>query len=186
MAQTDQRRSGSSGVQSLGTAAEAAGHGVGGRQGVLPMPLPGGGYLHECTASASPVGRKNRRAAVASPGRFAHDGDPRLDELRRFGLSNAWMRVARRVGYEAFLAMWLELASDESVLDDRSRIVVPSPSRYARYQQVLFVRQLGAEGVEPAEIVERVRRTLGRSIALQYVRNLLRPDSRIWACQRQP
>lgn len=170
----------------LGAGSGGVAQGVGGRQAVLPLPLPGGGYLDECTAPPSPVGRKNRRAAASPPSRFSHDGDPRIDELRQFGIAPAWLRVARRVGYDAFLAAWFELASDESVLDDRSRIVVPSPSRYARYQQVLFVRQLGAEGLEPAEIVSRVKRSLGRSMDPQYVRKLIKPDSRAWVCQKLP
>lgn len=138
--------------------------GVGGRQPDPPPRRRGGGYQHGCSFPRRAVGARSAGAA----------DDPRIEELRRVGIGRAWLRVAQAIGFEAFLAAWQVLASDESILDDRSRVLVPSPTRYSRYQRNLLIRQLHEQGLDPRAIVQNIRRTLNEQITESHVQRLLR------------
>lgn len=138
--------------------------GVGGRQTRPRPPARGGGYQHECRPGRSGVG--------AAGGAAAND-DPRIEELRRIGIGRVWLRVANAIGFEAFMVAWQVLASDHAVLDDRSRVLVPSPTRYTRYQRNLLIKQLDEAGKGPREIVGEIKRVLGEQINENHVQRLL-------------
>lgn len=137
--------------------------GVGGRQTDPRPSARGGGYQHEC---------RPRRALVRGPGASAIE-DPRIEELRRIGIGRVWLRVAITIGFEAFMSCWQVLASDDAVLDDRSRVLVPSPTRYTRYQRNILIKQLDEQGKAPREIVAEIKRLLGEQINENHVQRLL-------------
>lgn len=138
--------------------------GVGGRQTDPRPSVRGGGYQHECRA---------RRSPVRPPGAPPASDDPRIEELRRIGIGRVWLRVAHAIGFEGFMAAWQVLASDDAVLDDRSRVLVPSPTRYTRYQRNLLIKQLDEAGKAPREIVSEIKRLLGEQINENHVQRLL-------------
>lgn len=138
--------------------------GVGGRQTDPRPSARGGGYQHEC---------RPRRTVVRAPGAPAAIEDPRIEELRRIGIGRVWLRVANAIGFEPFMQAWLVLASDDAVLDDRSRVLVPSPTRYTRYQRNILIKQLDEQGKAPREIVGEIKRLLGEQINENHVQRLL-------------
>ena len=136
---------------------------LGGRQPSPPPPPRGGGYQDSCSSA---------QLAVGAPARAARD--PRIEELRRVGIGRVWIKVAEAVGFEPFLLVWQTLASDTSVLDERSRVLVPSPTRYQLHQRNLLIKTLAQEGVGVEEICERVNRALGERLSAKRVKRLLR------------
>lgn len=135
----------------------------GGRQTDPPPPRQGGGYQDSCNTPARAVGASARAAR-----------DPRIEELRRVGIGRVWIRVAEAVGFEDFLRVWHVLASDTSVQDERSRVLVPSPTRYQLYQRNQLIKTLAGAGAELEAICERVRRELGETLTPKRVKRLLR------------
>lgn len=71
------------------------------------------------------------------------------------------------------MSCWQVLASDDAVLDDRSRVLVPSPTRYTRYQRNLLIKQLDEDGKAPREIVAEIKRLLGEQVNENHVQRLL-------------
>ena len=131
----------------------------------MPLPGVGGGYQDSCSGAG---------AAVGPPGAGGAARDPRIEELRRVGIGRVWIRVAESVGFEAFLLVWQVLASDDSVQDERSRVLVPSPTRYQLHQRNLLIKTLASEGVEVPAICDRVNRELGENLSPKRVKRLLR------------
>jgi len=133
---------------------------VGGRQSPLRLPFPGGGYQDVCTVSA---------AGVGAPAGARAAEDPRIRELRDVGLPRIWIRVARTIGFDAFVAMWLVLMQDGHV-DDRCRVVVPNYTRYLRFQRNRLIRQLVGEGFGVDEIQVAVKAATGETVSESHIR----------------
>lgn len=127
----------------------------------MRLPQRGGGYQHICTDSG---------AAVPPP---AAGADPRIDELRMVGIPRIWIRVARVIGFDAFVSMWQVLMQATHV-DQRSRVVVPNYTRYLRFQRNRLIRQLVAEGHGVDEIRDLVKQATGELVSESHIRHAAR------------
>lgn len=130
---------------------------VGARQGTLRLPSPGGGYQNIYTAPSAAL--KTRADAA----------DLRIAELRKVGIPSVWIRVAREIGFEAFMAMWRVLMQGGHV-DERCRVVVPNHARYLRYQRNQLIRQLVEDGHGIAEVRAAVKTATGEDISESHIR----------------
>lgn len=129
--------------------------GVGARQAGGAPPPGGGGYLHECTP----------------PQLFA---EARFRELGEMGLPAVWLRVAREIGYERFMAMWRILDASIELRSESDSMIEVQLRRYAsfqRFQRNRFIEAL-SQFLTPAEIRARVKVELGENLSLHHVRRL--------------
>lgn len=125
------------------------GLGVGARRGLVDGLAGGGGYLENCGSSnfsnpaPAPDGEKKRR-------------DPRFSELERIGLPRVWLRIAERVGFDAWLDIWRMLSNDESVRHDGGARLpkLRCYSAYSRYQRNRYIEALAAQGM-PIDTIHR-------------------------------
>lgn len=136
---------------------------VGARQASMRLPQRGGGYPDVCTIFG---------AAVPAPNAAGAD-DPRIDELRIVGIPRIWIRVARVIGFDAFVSMWQVLMQATHV-DQRSRVVVPNYTRYLRFQRNRLIRQLVSEGHGVDEIREVVKQVTGEVVSESHIRHASR------------
>lgn len=139
------------------------GGGVGARHGDQGDHGPGGEYLNNCDLSnfsnpAPAPGEKKRR-------------DPRLDELEKIGLPAVWLRIADRVGFDAWLDIWRMLSEDESVRHDGGARLpkLRCYSAYSRYQRNRYIEALDAQGTPPRMIQEAVRKNLGEYLDITNI-----------------
>lgn len=133
--------------------------GGGGSAGGVRAPARGGGYPNICTASEV---RRAKRAAGAPR-------DPRLDDLRAARLGPVWLRVAERIGFEAFMQVWQTLSSFPGVGDDRNRVYVPCIEKFLATQRNLLMRELIAQGLSSTQIRQELVRRLGAAPALNTI-----------------
>lgn len=131
------------------------GQGVGARQAGGDPPPGGGGYLHECTP----------------PQLFE---EARYRELQDMGLPAVWLRVAREIGYERFMAMWRILDAAIELRSESDSMIEVQLRRYAsfqRFQRNRFIEAL-SHVLSPTEIRARVKAELGENLSLHHVRRL--------------
>lgn len=143
--------------------------GVGARHEDALVPQQGGGYLSSCSASGAPLG-----AAAPAAGDQLVERDPRIEELRLMGVRPLWVKVADRVGFEAFIEVWRTLSDNQELLDERNRITVPTFLTYHWFQRNQVIRSLAGEGLRPSEISERMTRVHKRQVSTAVVRRTLR------------
>ncbi len=136
---------------------------VGGRQGKVRPVAGGGGYLKNCGVS-------NFQIPVSPP------PDPRLTELERIGIGGPWLRLARRVGFEAFLEIWRAISEDEAVRHDGGRRMpkLREFRAYERFQRNEYIRSLARNGVEPEQVRRLVQRNLGEQLSLKLILGVMR------------
>lgn len=128
-------------------------------------PRQGGGYLETCRGSES----EKKRAAGSSA------DQEWIEALAASGVGRAWVRVAERIGFDAFMAMWSELDGDESLLDERRRVRVPQlDATLFRLQRVRIIRALGDRGMSAPEILRALPRNLRVRISRRTVQRILR------------
>lgn len=128
---------------------ELFGLGVGARQCLVDDQAGGGEYLNNCGLSnvsnpaPAPDGEKKRR-------------DPRFSELERIGLPRVWLRIAERVGFDAWLDIWRMVSDDESVRHDGGARLpkLRCYSAYSRYQRNRYIEALAAQGM-PIDTIHR-------------------------------
>lgn len=147
----------------------ATSEGVGARHAGVPPLAEGGGYLSSCSASGAPLG-----AAPPAAGDQLVERDPRIEELRLMGVRPLWVKVADRVGFEAFIEVWRTLSDNQELLDERNRITVPTFLTYHWFQRNQVIRSLAGEGLRPSEISERMTRVHKRQVSTAVVRRTLR------------
>lgn len=151
----DQKRSSTNGMETPQAHTPAHGQGVGGRHTGTPRPTEGGGYLDIYTKSRAP--------------------DPRLAELLEMGLSKQWLRVAERIGVDAFLATWQILDEfNNDGYQNKRRLRVPLYSRYWRYQRNKVVYALSDAGLSIDEIKARARSDLGEELSKSHISILIK------------
>lgn len=136
---------------------------VGGRRGPTFSGSGGGGYLKNCGVS-------NFQIPVSPP------PDPRLTELERIGIGGPWLRLARRVGFDAFLEIWRAISEDEAVRHDGGRRMpkLREFRAYERFQRNEYIRSLARNGVEPEQARRLVRRNLGEQLSLSLILGVMR------------
>lgn len=144
--------------------ADLFGQGVGARQGEACAAVVGGEYLKNCAPSnfsPTPDDEKKRR-------------DPRFDELERIGLPSVWLRVAERVGFDAWLDVWRMLSEDESVRHDGGARLpkLRCYSAYGRYQRNRYIEALDAQGMPPRQIQEALRKQLGEYLDITNIKKI--------------
>jgi hypothetical protein len=101
--------------------------------------------------------------------------DDWIDTLAASGVGEAWLRVARRIGFEAFMAAWSELDRAEDLLDERRRVRVPQLSATLfRVQRAQIIRQLGAQGLKAPDIMAALPHRLRVRISRRSVFRILR------------
>ncbi|MDD2664360.1 MAG: hypothetical protein PHD19_11470 [Dechloromonas sp.] len=140
---------------------DAGGQGVGARQGGSGPVGGGGGYLKIC-------GAQNFQIPDESP------EDPRFLELEAIGMPGAWLRLARRVGFDAFLDVWRMISEDESTRHDGGRRMpkLREFSAYQRYQRNRYVKSLAEHGLNPDQIQRIVQRHLGERLSVCHIQGL--------------
>lgn len=133
----------------------------GGSAGAPRPPARGGGYQDVCTKTGAAV--RDGAAAAA---------DPRLDELRLIGLPQPWPRVAKLLGFDAFMLVWQALATVEET-GTRDRVVLPKLATYLRFQRNQLVRSLAADGLSIDEIRAFLIETGGEAPSESHIRRLI-------------
>lgn len=138
---------------------------------MFPVPGMGGGSAGETAAPSRGGGYQNIRTALRVPRRRAGGRDPRLDDLRAARVGPVWLRVAERIGFEAFMQVWQTLVSFPGVGDDRNRVYVPRIEKYLATQRNLLLRELIAQGLSSSQIRQELVRRLGTAPALDTIRD---------------
>lgn len=133
--------------------------GVGGRHVGRPTAGTGGGYPDICTDSQQKV------------------RDPRVDDLRRVGLPQIWVRVADKIGFDAFLVCWQTIAADDHYHDNQGRVRIPTPAVYYRYLRNQWIRGLAEDGLDSRQIQAEMRKSLGQSLALSSINRIVSSQS---------
>lgn len=132
----------------------------------------GGGSAGETAAPSRGGGYQNIRTALRVPRRRRAAGrDPRLDDLRAARVGAVWLRVAERIGFEAFMQVWQTLVAFPGVGDDRNRVYVPRIEKYLATQRNLLLRELIAQGLSSSQIRQELVRRLGTAPALDTIRD---------------
>lgn len=133
--------------------------GVGGRQGDSVLSPGGGGYLDICPVlNFRPMGEQKKR-------------DPRMEELKKMGLQQVWIKVAEEIGVDAFLRTWRILDGDPGSYNDRGRLEIPlrSYSSYLKFQRNRYIETLTQTGCTAPEIRERLNKQLCEQISLRHI-----------------
>lgn len=136
---------------------------VGGRQGKGPRSARGGGYLKIC-------GPQNFRIQNDPP------PDPRFSELEKIGIGGAWLRLARRVGFDTFLEIWRQISEDEATRHDGGRRMpkLREFDAYLRYQRNLYISSLADLGLDPTQVQRVIRQNLRESLSIKHVQELMK------------
>lgn len=161
MTERGEKRHSEQGIAGLSGQGEADEQGVGARQGDLPLPPRGGGYLHICTG-------------LNFCARAPRGDDPRIGELRRMGLPRWALAVAERLGVDSLLELWRIMDADPTSHGKEGRLVVTIRlyRSFLRFQRNRFIEALATTGSPPAEIQRRVQRQLGERISIETVRRI--------------
>lgn len=138
---------------------------VGGRQTSRRPAGEGGGYLDNCSTADPAIGAANAR--------------PTLDELRALGLAPRWIKIAERIGVEAFLEVWRTLDEPNAELprahQEPVRLHVPLWSSCQRWRRNRYIQRLAAAGYRTREIRRRlVRDGWCESITLRHIARIIR------------
>lgn len=137
----------------------------------------GGGSAGQPGAARRGGGYQNTRTALTFLKKRARsargDQDPRIEDLRAARLGAVWIRVAERVGFEAFMQVWQTLAESPEVLDDRSRVYVPCIQKFLAAQRNLLIRDMIAQGMRYAQIRRALQEQLGHAPSLSAIREAM-------------
>lgn len=142
---------------------DAPPQGVGGRQAARARSVGGGGYPENCGFSNFQI------ADVVSD-------DSRFDELVKIGLGGPWLRLARRVGFDNFLAVWRAICEDDCTLHDGGRRMpkLREFRAYERFQRNEYIRGLAAAGVDPKDIRRLVEKNAGERLSIKIIQGIAR------------
>lgn len=137
--------------------------GVGARHRPRRPPGGGGGYPKIC-------GIQNFRVSVDPP------PDPRFSELEKIGLPGAWLRLARLIGFDAFLEIWRLISNDESTRHDGGRRMpkLREYNAYLTYQRNQYILSLSAAGLDPTQVQKLVRSNLREQLSIEHVQRLMK------------
>lgn len=144
--------------------------GVGARHRHTHTPGGGGGYLSICTKSDF---FKND---------FEKNRDPRIQELREIGLGKKWLMIAEEVGFDAFMAMWRILDSDEfeeaGASSERIRIWVPAFKRYLKFQRNRFILfRASQDDCSADDLRKEIKEQLGESLSVAHIKRIMDKDT---------
>ena len=151
--------------------ADLFGDGVGARQGDQGDPAGGGEYLNNCDLSnfsnPAPAPGEKKRGEPAPR-------DPRFTELEKIGLPRVWLRIAERVGFDAWLDIWRMLSNDESVRHDGGARLpkLRCYSAYSRYQRNRYIEALAAQGMPLGAIHRALLENLRESLDVTNIKKI--------------
>lgn len=136
--------------------------GVGARQAGGRRPAGGGRYPKIC-------GIQNFQLPNEPP------PDPRLLELEKIGMHGAWLRLARRVGFDVFLDIWRAVCADETTRHDGGRRMpkLREFDSYLRYQRNLYVKSLSDAGMNATQVQKLLRQNLREPMSIEHVQRLM-------------
>ena len=125
-------------------------------------PRRGGGYLKNYTIF-QPLNQKTNFV------------DPRLDELRKMGLSAAWQRVASEIGFDNFLKMWRVLDSESKFQDERYGLLMNLRrySSYLRYQRATYILNCHKKGLNYEQTTQKTNVAFCEKNTKSYICNSL-------------
>ena len=133
--------------------------GVGARHKQSHLQQGGGGYLDVCTETKIQGLEKKPR-------------DPRIDELKKAGVSWKWITLAETIGYDDFVVVWRMLTSLFEKPDDYMvRMVIPHAKKLERIQRNLFIQTLSES--HPTKEIPKLMAELGMPISLPQVYRIL-------------
>lgn len=135
---------------------------VGGRQRQARIPAGGGRYPKIC-------GFPNFSTENDPP------PDPRFSELEKIGLPGAWLRLARRVGFDAFLDVWRMVCEDETTRHDGGRRMpkLREFDTYLRFQRNRYIDSLRPANLDPKKVQALLRQNLGEHLSIEQVQRLM-------------
>ncbi|MDH5634045.1 MAG: hypothetical protein OEZ10_13815 [Gammaproteobacteria bacterium] len=133
---------------------------VGGRHEYMPLALEGGGYLDICNIS-----KPAYRGAT----------DPRLDILRKLGLSDAWLAIATIVGFDEFIFSWA-IMDDETATTALS--AMPRFSRFKKYVRDQMIMDLASAGKSPEEIRATINKKLRDTRSVRHIKRIIEGGNR--------
>lgn len=141
----------------------APGQGVGARQGRGRTADPGGVGSKICGAQNFELPDAEKKSR-----------DPRFDELARIGLPAAWLRVAERVGFDAWLDVWRMISDDETLRHDGGQRMpkLRAFDAYLRYQRNRYVEALAQAGLGDHQIQSALRRNLKEDLDVSHINRL--------------
>lgn len=142
-----------------------------------PDQTEGGGSAARPGAARQGGGYQNTRTALTFLKKRARsargDQDPRIDDLRAARVGQVWIRVAQRVGFEAFMQVWQTLNDAPEVLDDRSRVYVPCIEKFLTAQRNLLIRDMIAQGMTYPQIRQALLEQLGHAPSRDAIREAM-------------
>ena len=136
---------------------------VGGRQQEAQPSRQGGGYLDVCNEDRTEGSKKIAR-------------DPRIEELRRAGLSWRWVSIAEEIGYESFVVLW-QMASHLFAYSDPERpssvrMLMPHVGMLDRIQRNKVILSMREE--DPKEIQRYLKDVAGVTISVKQIRRIIK------------
>ena len=166
MSNNNNKRSSTTGITLENRRAGMSEQGVGARHAHDQAPGGGGGYLSICTKSDF---LKND---------FEKKLDPRIQELREMGLGKKWLMIAEAIGFDAFMAMWRILDSDDiedtGISSDRIRVWVPAFNRYLKFQRNRYIIFCASQGdSSAAEIRKAINTQLGELLSEAHIKRIM-------------
>jgi len=141
--------------------------GVGARQGLGDGLALGGEYLNNCDSS-------NFSNPAPAPDFEKKRRDPRFSELERIGLPRVWLRIAERVGFDAWLDIWRMVSDDESVRHDGGARLpkLRCYSAYSRYQRNRYIEALATQGMPICTIHRALLENLRESLYVPTIKKI--------------
>lgn len=143
--------------------------GVGARHSIGADSPRGGEYLNNCALQNFSFSNP-----APAPGDEKKRRDPRFDELEKIGIPVVWLRVAERVGFDAWLDVWRMLSDDDSVRHDGGARLpkLRCYSAYSRYQRNRYIEALAVQGTPPRLIQEALRKNLREYLDITNIQRI--------------
>ena len=137
---------------------------VGGRQQENIIFSQGGGYLEKY------------RFVEFQKTDLTKKTDPRLLHLRRIGLNATLQQIAKAIGFDNFLKMWVILDQDRSSKTDSGAINlhIRSFKAWQRFERARLIKALHAEGNSARQISDKVQDQFGERLHHSYISRLIR------------
>jgi hypothetical protein len=138
-------------------------HGVGARQPGTAPAWEGGRYPDTCTLLNFPESEKKNA------------GDLRIKELEEVGLNKTWIRIARAIGYDAFIRMWIILDEpDMHGIYEKKRIWVPMFKTFLKFQRNRQIQTLADNGHQSPYIKKMIEQQTGESLHIVHIQKLMK------------
>ena len=141
-------------------------HRVGGRPGNQPRPPGGGGYLDICKTFQL-IERKHGK-------KIAKKTKLSMDDLKHIGLDGKWLKIAERIGVEAWIDVW-EILDEENInlpsaMRDANRVRVPMFSKLVKYIRNIYIERMTKAGLDARAIYKELRIANIEPLSVHWIR----------------